>query len=166
MTDFPIRTRTITWEDPMIGAQAARSLSGLEYLQGIIDGKYPVPPMATLMDLSLVEVGDGRAVFTCVPGDHHYNNIGVAHGGLVSTMLDSALGCAVQTKLPVGVGYTTIELHVNFLRALTVETGLVRCEGEVLHSGRSIATAQARLTDEAGKLYAHGTTTCMIFRPE
>lgn len=160
------RTRTITWQDPMIGFEAAKSLTGLAYLQAMINGELPRPPISHLMDFVLSEVGDGWAVFTGNPSEFHYNPIGVVHGGLSATLIDSATGCAVQTKLPAGVGYTTIELHVNYVRPLTITTGTVRCKAEVIHIGRTIGTAEARIVDVAGKLYAHGTATCMIFQPE
>lgn len=164
MSEMPERSRTITWDDPMAVAQAARSMSGLEFLQAIGRGELPPPPMARLMDLRLVEVAEGRVVFAVQPAEFHYNPIGVVHGGLACTICDTAMGCAVQSRLPAGSGYTTLELKVNLLRALTLETGPVRCEGTLIHMGRSTATAEARLTDAAGKLYAHATTTCMLFR--
>jgi uncharacterized protein (TIGR00369 family) len=163
MTD---RTRTITWQDPMIGANAAKTLSGLEYLNAMLRGELPPPPISQLLDFYLIEASEGRAVFVGNPSEMHYNPIGVVHGGLAATLLDSALGCAVQTLLPAGVGYTTLELHVNLVRAITIQTGQIRCESEVIHSGRTVATAQAKVTDANGKLYAHGTTTCIILRPE
>src|SRR5258707_101166 len=107
------RTRTITWDDPMITAQAVGKTSGLEFLRAMIRGEMPRPPAAWLMDMELVEVDEGRAVFTGKPAEFHYNPIGVVHGGFASTLLDSALGCAVQSTLPVGMAYTTVELHVN-----------------------------------------------------
>lgn len=165
MNEHVERSRTFTWEDPMIGASAARTLSGMDYLQAMLRGEFPPPPIAKLMNFTLSEVSEGHAIFTCQPGEYHYNPIGVVHGGLAATLLDSALGCSVHSALPAGVGYTTLELHVNLLRAITATTGLLRCESEVIHMGRTVATAQAKLTDEAGKIYAHGTTTCMIFRP-
>lgn len=158
------RSRTITWDDPMIGAKAAPTMSGMDYLQAMLRGDIPPPPIARLMALELVEVAPGRAVFAAEPAEFHYNPIGVVHGGLASTLLDSALGCAIHTMLPAGTGYTTLELHVNFVRPLINTTGRVRCEAEVLHVGRSIGTSQARIVDAEGKLYAHATTTCMIFR--
>lgn len=159
------RTRTITWDDPMIGADAARTMSGLEYLQALLRGELPRPPISHTLDFILESVGEGRAVFTITPQEFHYNPIGMVHGGLAATLLDSAMGCAVQTLLPAGVGYTTLELHVNLVRAITKDTGPMRAEAEIIHSGRSIATAQGKVIDAAGKIYAHGTTTCMIFRP-
>ncbi|TQF14812.1 PaaI family thioesterase [Myxococcus llanfairpwllgwyngyllgogerychwyrndrobwllllantysiliogogogochensis] len=159
------RTRTVTWRDPLEGVAAAKSLSGLEYLRAIVRGEVPGAPIAALMGFAPVEVSEGRAVFVVEPGEHHYNPIGTVHGGLAATLLDSALGCAVHSTLPVGAGYTTLELHVNMVRAISHDTGLLTCTGEVIHVGGRVATAQARLTDADGKLYAHGTTTCMVFRP-
>jgi uncharacterized protein (TIGR00369 family) len=158
------RTRTVTWDDPMVGATAARGLGGREYLQALLDGKFPPPPIARLLGFGLEAVGDGWARFATVPAEFHYNPIGVVHGGLAATLLDSAMGCAVQSTLPAGVGYTTVELHVNLVRALTKDTGRVTCEAKVVHAGRTLATAEGRVVDAAGKLHAHGTTTCMILR--
>jgi uncharacterized protein (TIGR00369 family) len=119
----------------------------------------------SLMNIAIGEIEEGRVVFTVEPAEYHYNPIGMVHGGLACTLCDSAMGCAVHTMLPAGVGYTTLELKVNFIRPLTRETGLVRCEGTVIHAGSRSATAEARLYDAAGTLYGHATTTCMIFRP-
>lgn len=160
------RTRTIVWDDPLIGANAGRTMRGIDYLQGMIDGSIPGPPIMHTLGFRLAEIGEGRATFVSEPAEYHYNPIGSVHGGLAATLLDSALGCAIHTTLPAGVGYTTLELHVNFIRPLTAATGQVLCHGEVIHSGRTMATAQGQLMDAAGKLYAHGTATCMIFRPE
>ena len=117
-----------------------------------------------LMNFSLIEVGEGHAVFAVEPAEYHYNPIGVVHGGLAATLLDSAMGCAVHSTLAAGSGYTTLEIKVNFIRAMTAETGRVRCEANVVHAGARTATAEGRVIDEAGKLYAHGTTTCLILR--
>lgn len=161
----PVRTRTINWEDPHALAEAARGLSGLEYLQKIVAGELPRPPISALMNFGLAELGEGRAVFTAEPAEYHYNPIGVVHGGLAATLLDSAMGCAIHTTLPAGAGYTTLEIKVNYVRALTAETGIVRCEAQVIYMGGRTATAEGRVIDDSGKLYAHGTTTCIIFRP-
>ena len=158
------RTRTISWEDPRALAEAARGLSGLEYLRKIVSGELPRPPMGALMDFGLAELEEGRAVFTVEPAEYHYNPIGVVHGGLAATLLDSAMGCAVHSMLPAGAGYTTLEIKVNYVRALTAETGLVHCEARAVHVGGRTATAEGRVVDKDGKLYAHGTTTCLIFR--
>ena len=158
------RVRTVTWGDPMVGAEAAGEMSGLEFLRAISRGELSGVPMADLMGFELHEVEEGRVVFECVPAEYHYNPIGTVHGGLAATLFDSAMGCAVHTTLPAGVGYTTVELKVNFLRPITARTGRLLCEGKTIHVGGRLATAEARLLDEAGKLYGHATTTCMIFR--
>jgi uncharacterized protein (TIGR00369 family) len=160
------RTRTVTWEDPAPGVEAAKEMSGLEYLRAIMRGEQPTAPMAELVGFGFAEVEEGRVVFECVPSEYHYNPIGAAHGGLACTLVDSAMGCAVHTTLPAGAGYTTLEIKTNLLRPITTGTGRLLCEGRAIHVGGRVATAEARLTDEAGKLYAHATTTCMIFRED
>lgn len=159
------RTRTITWYDPTPALRASRSMSGLEYLKAIQAGELPPPPIAALMDMTLVEASEGRIVFSAEPAEYHYNPLGTVHGGVAATLLDSAMGCVVQSLLPAGTGYTTLEIKVNYLRPITSSTGTVTCEGTIIHLDGRTATAEARLTDAAGKLYAHGTTTCIIFRP-
>jgi uncharacterized protein (TIGR00369 family) len=156
------RTFTATWQDPMQLAQAGRSMSGIEFLRAIRDRKLPSPPIAVLLGFDLVEVEPGRAVFEVTPGERHYNPIGVVHGGLAMTLLDSAMGCAVQTQVSAGSGYTTLEAKTNLVRAITGETGKLRAIGRVVHFGRQVATAEGRLEDAAGKLYAHATTTCIV----
>ena len=157
------RSRTITWEDPVAAAEQRLDLSGLDHLNAIREGRVAPPPMAVLMGLDLVEAGEGRAVFAVTPEEFHYNPIGVVHGGLAATLIDSATGCAVQSTLEPGVVHTSLEVKVNFARAITRDTGRVLCEGTVVHRGRTIATAEARLVAEAsGKLHAHGTATCML----
>ena len=158
------RTRTIAWEDPAAGVGVAVEMSGLEYLRAIARGELPAAPMADLLSFGFHEIEEGRVVFECVPAEYHYNPIGAVHGGLACTLFDSAMGCAVHTMLPAGVGYTTVELKVNFLRPIDARTGRLLCEGMTIHVGGRIATAEARLRDERGKLYGHATTTCMIFR--
>ena len=139
-------------------------MSGFEFLQKIVSGQLPRPPIAALMDFQIVELQEGRAVFAVNPAEYHYNPIGVVHGGLAATLLDSAMGCAVHSMLPAGAGYTTLELKVNFIRAMTAETGRVRGEGKLIHLGGRTATAEGRVIDESGRLYAHATTTCLILR--
>src|SRR5258706_2056806 len=156
------RTRTITWEDPSSGAKLGQTMSGLEYLRAIQTGEVPPPPIAVLMGMWIAELSEGHVVFAAEPSEYHYNPIGTVHGGLAATLLDSALACAIHSTLPVGTAYTTLEIKVNYLRPMTRETGMVFCEGNVVHRGGRIATAEGRLTDEAGKLYAHGTTTWLI----
>lgn len=159
------RTRTVSWSDPVAAAAAGAELPGLAYLHAMQEGRLPPPPIAVLLGLDVAEVEEGRVVFTAVPAEYHYNPIGVVHGGLFAALADSAMGCAVQSLLPAGTGYTTLEFKVNFVRPMTAETGPVRCEGTVVHLGGRVATAEARLTDAPGRLYGHATTTCMVFRP-
>lgn len=165
MTDTNERTRTFAWDEPLGPAAAGLKMSGLEYLRKIVAGELPRPPISALMNFSLAELDEGRAVFAVEPAEYHYNPLGVVHGGLAATILDSAMGCAVHTTLPAGVGYTTLEIKVNYVRAMTKETGPVRCEANVIHVGGRTATAEGRVLDGRGRLYAHGTTTCLIFRP-
>lgn len=159
------RTRTYTWQDPLPVAEAGRHMSGLALLRAIIAGELPAPPIAVTLGFRMAEADEGRVVFTGMPAEYQYNPIGVVHGGLAATLLDSAMGCAVHSVLPAGVGYTTLEIKVNYIRAITLQTGELRAAGTVIHAGARTATAEGRLTDAAGKLYAHGTTTCLIFRP-
>ena len=161
----PERTRTVSWSDPMSAARAAASMSGLEFLQAIGRGEVPAPPFLALLNMGFQEAETGRVVFNVAPAEYHYNPIGMAHGGLASTLCDTAMGCAIHSTLPAGVGYATLELKINFVRPLTMSTGLVVCEGKVINVGGRVATAEARVTDRAGKLYAHATTTCLLMRP-
>ena len=160
------RSRTITWEDPVPALQKGQSMSGLQFLKAMQSGELPPPPIASLMGMWITEVSEGRVVFAAEPAEYHYNPLGTVHGGVAATLLDSALGCTVQSMLPSGTGYTTLELKVNYLRPLTSKTGTVYCEGKIIHIGARIATSEARLTDASGKLYAHGTTTCILFHAE
>jgi len=139
------------------------SRDGLSFLKAMIAGEFPAPPIAETVGFSLMEVELGRALFTATPAFRHYNPIGVVHGGFAATLLDSCVGCAVHTTLAKGEAYTTLELKINLTRALTDKVGPVFAEGRVLHRGRQVATAEGDLKDGAGKLYAHATTTCMIF---
>jgi uncharacterized protein (TIGR00369 family) len=141
-------------------------MTGLETLRAIAAGEAPGAPIAELLGFAPVEAEEGRVVFAAEPGPEHYNPIGTVHGGLAATLLDSAMGCAVHSTLPAGVGYTTLELKVNFTRPITSETGRILCEGTVVHRGGRVATAEGRVYAEAdGKLLAHGTTTCLILSP-
>jgi len=142
------RSLEVTWQDPVELAKVARSMAGIEFLRAMRDGKLPPPPIAALLGFTLVEVEPGRAVFEVTPGERHYNPIGVVHGGLAMTLLDSAMGCSVQTQMPAGGGYTTLEAKTNLVRAITAETGLLRAIGKVVHVGKRIATAEARLEDK------------------
>ena len=142
------------------------SHDGLGFLRAIIAGELPQPPISELLGFHLAEVDKGRAVFEGVPEFRHYNPIGTVHGGFAATLLDSALGCAIFSTLHKGDTWTTLELKVNFVRAMTKDTGPVRAEGRIIHRGRTLATSEGDLKDASGKLYAHATTTCMIFPAE
>jgi uncharacterized protein (TIGR00369 family) len=137
-------------------------LSGLEYFKRMIAGEAPPPPMLALLGIRLVEAEEGRVVFTATVEEPHYNGMGVAHGGFAATLLDSALGCCINTLMPPGRRFTTLELKVNLTRPLTHEVGLLRCEARVVHLGSRTATSEGRIVDRNGKLYAHGTTTCIV----
>lgn len=139
------------------------SMSGLDFLNGIVDGSLPPPPMAATLGFHLAEASLGRVVFEGMPEFRHYNPIGSVHGGFAATLLDSALGCSIFSTLSKGETWTTLELKLNFVRGLTKDTGPVRAEGRVIHRGRSVATSEGDVRDRDGKLYAHATTTCMIF---
>ena len=139
-----------------------KGLSGLEFLRRIADGRVPQPPVAATLGFRLAEVAPGFALFTFVPELRHYNPIGTVHGGVACTLLDSCMSCAVHTHLGKGLGYTTLELKVNFVRPITERTGPIRAEGRSLHVGRRSATAEGRILDASGALLAHGTTTCLI----
>jgi uncharacterized protein (TIGR00369 family) len=157
------RSRTLVWQDPVATAAAGATLSGIEYMRAIVAGELPPPPIAVTMRLRPIELEEGRVVFEGQPGEEHYNPIGVVHGGYAATLLDSALGCAVHTTLPAGVGYTSLGLEAKFVRPLGRDTGRVLCEARVLFRGRRQATAEATLTAaESGKLLAHGMATCMV----
>jgi uncharacterized protein (TIGR00369 family) len=156
------RRREVTWQDPGVGAALALELSGLDYLRGIAEGRIPAPPIARLLGLGIVEVEPGRVTFSLDVGEHLYNPIGSVHGGVFCTLLDSAMACAVHSTLSLGHAYTTLELKVNLVKALTVDTPSVVATGHVISSGRRVATASGQITGPDGTLYAHATTTCLI----
>ena len=159
------RSRTYTWRDPGISAAAAREQDGLTFLRGILDGNLAGAPVAATLDFESVAVEPGLVVFEFTPAEFHFNPIGTVHGGVLSTLCDSACGCAVQSMLPAGTYYTSLDLSVKFLRPVTSATGRMRCEGTVTHLGGRSALAQASLTGPDGRLCAHATSSCMIFRP-
>lgn len=160
------RTRTFTWKDPKQSAGLALEIAGLEFLRQIRDGKIPNPPITDALDYQLTVVEPGFVVFEIEPQEFHYNPIGTVHGGVALTLMDSAMSCAVQTMLPAGTGYTTLELKLNFVRGVTAKTGRMRAEGKIVHAGARTAIAEGRFVDQNGKLYAHATTTCFILQPE
>ncbi|HWE77717.1 MAG TPA: PaaI family thioesterase [Pseudolabrys sp.] len=140
-----------------------KTYDGLGFLKAIVDGTLPQPPIGETLGFHLVEAEPGRAAFIGTPGLRHYNPIGTVHGGFAATLLDSALACAIATTMKRGDVWTTLELKLNYVRAMTAESGPVRAEGRIIHRGRSVATSEGDLKDAAGRLYAHATTTCMIF---
>lgn len=157
------RSRTLTWQDPVATAALGATMSGMEYMRAIVAGEVPPPPIAVTMRLRPIELEEGRVVFEGEPGEEHYNPIGVVHGGYAATLLDSALGCAVHTTLPAGVGYTSLGLEAKFVRPISRDTGRVLREAEVVYRGRRQATSEATLkAAESGKLLAHGQATCMV----
>jgi uncharacterized protein (TIGR00369 family) len=157
------RERLVTWEDPHATAMLGRTMSGMECLAAMGRGELPPPPVMRLLGMTLGACEPGRIEMHLEPGEYHYNPIGSVHGGVAATILDSVMGCAVHTTLPVGRGYTTLEIKINYVAAMTVRTGRVTAIGTVSHSGRQTAVAEARLVDANGKLYATGSTTCLVF---
>jgi uncharacterized protein (TIGR00369 family) len=147
----------------MINAAELGRRSGLELLRAIGTGELPAPPIMHTVDMAGMEADEGRVAFLLRAQEFHYNPLGTVHGGVLSTMLDTAAGCAVHSTLPAGYGYTSLDLTVKFLRPVTVDSGLLRCEGTVINRGRTTALSEARLTDEAGKLVAYATSSCLIF---
>jgi uncharacterized protein (TIGR00369 family) len=142
-----------------------RGLSGIEYFRKMKAGELPPPAMLELFGIRLVEVEEGRVVFSATAEERFYNGTGVAHGGFAATLLDTALGCAINSAMPAGRRFTTLELTINLTRPLTNEAGLLRCEANVVHVGGRTATSEGRIVDAKGKLYAHGTTTCIVVEP-
>lgn len=150
-------------EPGVLSLEQLKAVSGIDFLRGILNGDYPVAHIGKTLDFIPVEGEAGRIVFQGTPGLQHYNPLGSVHGGYFCTLLDSAVGCAVQSMLPAGIGYTTLEIKVNLIRAMSNKTGPVRAEGKVIQVGRQVGTAEGRIVDAAGKVYAHATTTCLIF---
>jgi uncharacterized protein (TIGR00369 family) len=147
--------------DPVVAARDLAQLDGLTAMRAMIAGELPPPPFGVLLGFELVEVQEGRVVFAVEPGEQHYNPIGTVHGGLAATLIDSATGCAVHTTLPAGTGYTTTDVQVRFVRPITRDTGRIECVGEVVHRGRTLATAEARIF-AGDRLLAHGTASLLI----
>ena len=137
--------------------------TGLEVMQAMLQGEIPYAAIAKTLDFTIIEASAGRAVFQGTPLAQHLNPLGTIHGGWIATLLDSALGCSVHTMMPPGRGYTTAELGVNYVKGVTPKVQRVRAEGKVIHCGRQLATAEARLVGADGTLYAHATTTCLVF---
>ncbi|QRE72659.1 PaaI family thioesterase [Methylobacterium aquaticum] len=161
--EAPLRERRVTWSDPRAIAKAGQGLAGLDFLRALIAGAVPPPPIVALMGITLAEAEPGRVTMRMPAGEYLYNPIGSVHGGALATLLDSVMGCAVHSTLPAGRGYTTLEIKVNYLRAVTEVSGTVTATGRVVHAGRRQAVAEASLTDAAGRLCATASTTCLVF---
>lgn len=164
-TDVVVRERSYRWEDPRSLAAQVPQRTGLEFLRAMATGELPPPPIMATVGADIESVEQGRVVFVLEPAEYHYNPIGSVHGGIFATLLDSSCGCAVQSTLPAGVGYTSLDLSVRFLRPMSTDTGPVRCEGIVVSSGRRTALARASITDAAGRLLSEATSSCLILRP-
>ena len=161
-----LRERRFSWGDPQLAASVGAELSGLELFAAMAEGRVPPPPIMQALDFSGFSFDDGQVTFSLIPQEFHYNPLGSVHGGVYAALLDSACGCAVHTKLPAGVFYTSLDLSVKFLRPVTISTGEITAEGSVVHLGRRTALAEARIVDAAGKVYATATSSCLILRPE
>ncbi len=161
--DGPVRSRTVTWQDPLAAAAAAAGLSGLEAMRALADGTLPPPPISELMRMSVTRVERGEVEFTCQPDESHYNPIGIVHGGLVCTVLDSVVGCAVHTTLERGIGYTSLELKVSYLGAVHAYSGTLTATGRVVKLGTRVAFAEGEVRDAAGKILATASSTLLVF---
>ena len=158
-----IRERSITWEDPGPGTAKGLAMPGIEYMQAVMKGELPAPPIASTLQFELVEAEVGRAVFTCTPDESVYNPIGAVHGGLVCTLLDSAAGCALPTTLPQGKGYTSVEIKVTYLKAVRADSGLLTVTGTVVRAGSRVGFTEATVVDGSGTLVATASSTLLIF---
>ncbi len=157
------RERSFAWSDPKLTSDAAMAMAGLDRLRALRDGSAPSAPIAALVGLTFADVEAGRIVMHLTPAEYHYNPIGSVHGGILATLLDSVMGCAVHSTLPKGRGYTSLEIKVNYVRAVTAGSGELSAEGKVLHAGRRSAVAEGKVFDSKGRLCATGSTTCLVF---
>lgn len=160
--EAPPRTRVITWDDPLAIAAGAKGSGGLEFIQRLIRGEIPPPPILRTLGIQLESAAEGEVVFSLEPAEYHYNPIGSVHGGVYATILDSATGCAVHSRLPAGTGYTSLDLSVKFLGAIRLGHGKLLCTGTVTHLGRRTALAEARLETQDGRLLATATSSCLL----
>ncbi len=158
------RKRTIIWDDPKNSARDTTSISGLDYLKAIKDGKINPPPVAMLVGYKISEVDHGYAVFELDPAEYHYNPFATVHGGIISTLLDTTMTASVLSTLQKGISCSTVEIKVNFIRPITAKTEVLRCEARPIHVGKRLATVGGQLRDKDGNLYAHGVSTCSIFK--
>lgn len=158
-----LRETTVTWGDPAIGLKQLPHLDGIEFLQKIADGEIPGAPIGAHIGMELTEVEPGKVTFSCRPDESHYNPIGMVHGGLVCTLLDSVLGCAAHSTLPAGTGYTSIDINVSYLRPVTAASGPLVATGRVTKPGRRVTFAEGDVLDAAGKTFATATSSLLVF---
>jgi uncharacterized protein (TIGR00369 family) len=159
------RTKTISWDDPKKNKRdAVASISGLDYLKAIKEFRISPPPVANLVGYNICEVDTGYAAFELNPAEYHYNPFATVHGGILSTLLDTTMTSAVLSTLPKGFSCTTIEIKVNFVKPVTADTGILKCEARPLHVGKKLATVEGKMKDKNGVLHAHGVSTCSIFK--
>ncbi|WP_298732530.1 PaaI family thioesterase [uncultured Chitinophaga sp.] len=156
------RIRTHDWANPLETAEKAKTLAGIDFLNATLNKEIPYPPIASTLDFTPLSAEQGKVRFEFIPQEFHYNPIGTVHGGVICTVLDTVMGCAVHSTLPQGVAYTTLELKVNFIKGVTIKSGKMIAEGRLIHAGRSTALVEGDLRSENGILYAHGVSTCMI----
>ena len=161
--DDAVRERVSSWADPLPAARAGAAMAGIDYLRAMHEGLLPRAPIAATVGLGMSEIEPGRVVMTLAPGEHLNNPGGTMHGGMIATLLDSVMGCAVHSTLPAGRGYTTLELKVNYIRGVTMASGVITGTGTVVHAGRQVAVAEARAVDAAGRVCATASTTCLVF---
>ena len=159
------RSRTHVWNEPTELARSLHPLSGQQFLEAWSNGDM-TPPIAATLGFELRGFGDGHVEIGCTPSEFHYSPYGTVHGGLAATLLDTATGCAIQTRLPAGTGYATLNLAVSYLRPITIETGPVRCIGNIVSMGRTVAVSEASVVDASERVLAHGTATCLLITPE
>ena len=159
----PQRSKTITWHEPGPSTAKGLTMAGLDYLQAIAEGRLPQAPISGLMEFAIAEAHEGRVVFTCQPDESAYNPIGAIHGGLICTLLDSVTGCAVHSTLPAGKGYTSIEIKVNYLKAVRLSSGVLTAVGTVVKTGSRVGFSDGVVTDESGAIVATATSTLLIF---
>ena len=159
------RTKTISWDDPQKNKRAAKtSISGLEYLRAVKENRISPPPVANLVGYKIFDVDNGYAAFELNPAEYHYNPFATVHGGILSTLLDTTMTASVLSTLPIGFSCTTIEIKVSFIKPVTADTGILKCEARPIHVGKKLATVDGRIKDNNGILHAHGVSTCSIFK--
>jgi uncharacterized protein (TIGR00369 family) len=157
------RSRTVTWNEPGPSTAKGLSMAGIEYLRGMAAGDLPQPPIGSLMRFAIASADPGRVVFTCEPDESAYNPIGAVHGGLVCTLLDSVTGCAIHSTLPQGKGYTSVEIKVNYLKAVRLSSGVLTATGTVVKAGSRVGFAEGVITDASGEVVATATSTLLVF---